>query len=475
MMKAVLRKYLFMNAHLPHLEELAFLDLDRLEKLLINEPKISHKIDGAPAVIIGPGFVSTKAYFNKEPRIYQRDADFEQIKNPIVRQKLKTLYQNIPDDLDGIYMGDFLFEKQDLIEDSEEVSFSPNMIQYSTKRDSEEYARIREAEVGVVFHSKIEDTQIIYHQIPEFDSKKIYRFDPRISKTYQLESIPRTEIGTLRYAAKRLKKSELNSINRLALKYFNHKIRRLEYDKSPTDFLRWIQQTEPKKAKLFSKTRYYTIKAFDLYQTIENLKYQAMEQLSNESIPLSASYDGEGFVISVQNQPAKLVDRYSFSSFNLNNAKFVPHDVMFCFGRFNPPTKAHQKLFSILEAGPNGILFTSQTHDYENNPLQYHKKIDYIKTISPNLEIVQDPGIKTVYDALNYLYQQGYQKPKLLVGDDRSQDFREMQIPLQIIPRDDVSATKMREAARRNDFETFFKMAPDLDRDKLSQLFRELK
>jgi len=462
-----------MNTHIEHLEELVWMDRPKLRSILENPVKISHKIDGAPAVIVGPGFVSTKSYFNKEPKIYSKAEDFDQIKNPQVRKKLKVLWENLPQDLDGTYMGDFLYSKEDLLEDSETVSFSPNLISYTAEKESEAYSKIQESNLGVVFHCKVSEEGLQYGVIPNINAPELFTFDPRIDHTFP-NDCPMQDLNLLYIIGRKYKQSQLNSIGRSALKYFNAKIRKGEHNTSPTDFMRWLRENDPKKVQLFSKLRHYIFNAFETYKRVETLKYERIDALKQYSIPLTASYSGEGYVLSYQNKATKLVDRYSFSSYNFNNSKFIPTDCLFCFGRFNPPTKAHSKLFKMLEA-ENGVLFTSQSHDYEKNPLKYDEKIALIKKIAPDLEIISDESISTVYDAANSLYEKGFEKPKLLVGDDRARDFKDLGVPLQIVPRDDVSATKMRNAARSNDFASFRKYAPDLEPRELSKLFSRLK
>ena len=67
--------------------------------------------------------------------------------------------------------------------------------------------------------------------------------------------------------------------------------------------------------------------------------------------------------------------------------------VTFCFGRFNPPTLGHKKLFDTMKKeGGEMKIFTSQSQDKKKNPLSYEQKIDYLRKLFPqyNGNIIED-------------------------------------------------------------------------------------
>lgn len=155
---------------------------------------------------------------------------------------------------------------------------------------------------------------------------------------------------------------------------------------------------------------------------------------------------------------------------------------VFTFGRMNPPTIGHQKLVEkvLSEAQKNkgdGFIFVSQTQDAKKNPLSADQKIQFlklgIKQASKN--IVKDKKVRTPFEALESLIQKGYQKIIFVVGSDRVAEFKRNmsnfldkeypEIDFSVIsagardPDADgvsgISASKMREAAEKNDFKTF--------------------
>lgn len=107
---------------------------------------------------------------------------------------------------------------------------------------------------------------------------------------------------------------------------------------------------------------------------------------------------------------------------------------VFTFGRFNPPTKGHEKLINRLHdlalgVGSEAFVFTGQTHDKNKNPLTYDKKINFLQQFFPETNIVDDKSIKGVFDALGYLESNGFKKVYMVVGEDRVSEFRDMITP----------------------------------------------
>jgi phosphoribosylformylglycinamidine (FGAM) synthase PurS component len=104
------------------------------------------------------------------------------------------------------------------------------------------------------------------------------------------------------------------------------------------------------------------------------------------------------------------------------------------------------------------------------------EKIDLMHQMFPDYSksIINDPNIKTVYDALKQAHQDGYTKVRIIVGDDRVKDFsRAIDYNGKLFDFSDIetisagkrnpkakgvegmSASKLRQAAAENDFKTF--------------------
>ncbi len=123
------------------------------------------KWDGAPAIFAGVDpsdgkfFVAKKGIFNKNPKIYKTnkdiDADLEGELNVKFKVALKELAKlGIAK---GVYQGDMMFTKDDLstetIDGQEFITFHPNTIVYAVPSDSDLAAKIRKANLGIVWHT----------------------------------------------------------------------------------------------------------------------------------------------------------------------------------------------------------------------------------------------------------------------------------------------------------------------------------
>jgi nicotinic acid mononucleotide adenylyltransferase len=150
----------------------------------------------------------------------------------------------------------------------------------------------------------------------------------------------------------------------------------------------------------------------------------------------------------------------------------------FVFGRFNPPTIGHKKLFDKLKTvSPVRFVFVSPTQDQKKNPLNKDQKIALIDRQFPEMAdyIITDPSIRTIIDVMKFLEQAGHKRVAMVVGADRTKAFNDLLAKyngkeynfdsIDIISAGDrdpdsegvtgVSASKAREAAAAGDYETF--------------------
>ena len=68
----------------------------------------------------------------------------------------------------------------------------------------------------------------------------------------------------------------------------------------------------------------------------------------------------------------------SFSDYLTENTK----DVTFTFGRYNPPTVGHEKLFDQVKKisrGGNYRIYASRSEDAKNNPLKFKEKLKFLR------------------------------------------------------------------------------------------------
>jgi len=177
----------------------------------------------------------------------------------------------------------------------------------------------------------------------------------------------------------------------------------------------------------------------------------------------------------------------SFSDFLTEANK----EVHFVFGRFNPPTIGHGKLFEHLKKVSRGgayRIYASRSVDSKKNPLLFKDKIKFLRKMFPKhaRNVMSDKDVRTVFDIAVKLYDQGFNKVTMVVGSDRVKEFDillnkyngvkgrhgfyEFQGAINVISAGErdpdadgatgMSASKMRMAAQQNDLEGFSKGLP---------------
>ena len=114
----------------------------------------------------------------------------------------------------------------------------------------------------------------------------------------------------------------------------------------------------------------------------------------------------------------------SFSDYLTENTK----EVSFVFGRFNPPTIGHEKLFEALKKQSRGgsyRIYASQSVDAKKNPLQFKDKIKFLRKMFPKhaRNVMADKDVRNVLDIAVKLYDQGFTKITLVAGSDRVREF----------------------------------------------------
>lgn len=120
------------------------------------------------------------------------------------------------------------------------------------------------------------------------------------------------------------------------------------------------------------------------------------------------------------------------------------------------------------------ILFLSHSQDTNKNPLTYEEKLKFVCSNTPKgLRVMETPA-KTVYEVIDVLVKQGYKDIIFVCGSDRVKQFSQLEkyieqfglYSFKVISSgerdadsDDieisVSASKMREYAKNEDFENF--------------------
>jgi nicotinamide mononucleotide adenylyltransferase len=157
-------------------------------------------------------------------------------------------------------------------------------------------------------------------------------------------------------------------------------------------------------------------------------------------------------------------------------------EITIVLGRFNPPTNAHRRVFDKaiqIASGKELRVYPSRAQNRTTDPLNPPQKIKYMRKMFPDLKenIVNDRSLKTIFDVLQNIYEDGFKKVNIIVGADRVSEFERLSKQynnselysfdeINIVsagPRDpdatddltSMSAAKLRKAALEDDFVTF--------------------
>jgi len=177
----------------------------------------------------------------------------------------------------------------------------------------------------------------------------------------------------------------------------------------------------------------------------------------------------------------------SFSDFLTEDTK----EVAFVFGRFNPPTIGHEKLFDKLKnVARSGAyrIYASKSVDKNKNPLLFKDKIKFLRKMFPKhaRSVMADKDVRNVLDVVVKLYDQGFTKVTMVAGSDRVKEFDillnkyngqkakhgfyNFEGAINVVSAGErdpdaegatgMSASKMRAAAQQNDLNLFSKGLP---------------
>ena len=117
----------------------------------------------------------------------------------------------------------------------------------------------------------------------------------------------------------------------------------------------------------------------------------------------------------------------TFSDYLAENVK----EVTFVFGRFNPPTTGHEKLFDTVKKVSKGgayRIYASKSEDKKKNPLAFNDKVKFMRKLFPKhaRNIMADKDVRTVFDIAVKLYDQGFTKITMVAGSDRVKEFEKL-------------------------------------------------
>lgn len=104
--------------------------------------------------------------------------------------------------------------------------------------------------------------------------------------------------------------------------------------------------------------------------------------------------------------------------------------IVFTFGRFQSPTIGHAKLINhtiklAKETGAEHRIYASKSHDPAKNPIPYNEKLDHLRNLFPDANVVDDPKAVTAFHVMKSLSDEGKKDVTMVVGADRVEDFKQ--------------------------------------------------
>ena len=175
--------------------------------------------------------------------------------------------------------------------------------------------------------------------------------------------------------------------------------------------------------------------------------------------------------------------------------------LVFAFGRFNPPTIGHAKLMKevITQARKNGanhIVYASASTDKRSNPLDQKTKVKFMKKMFRENKIKAAGGTQRTFMEILKFYNKMYGEVIMVAGSDRIREFQALADKyngtkeyeyksVRVVSSGErdpdaegvagMSASKMREMAKNNDFKTFKSGLVGLSDRESKKLFKAVK
>lgn len=501
-------------------------------------------------------FVGTKSFFNKTPKVNYtaKDIKVNHGSTPGLSAKLKHALEHLPKitPKTGVFQGDLMFTPGDVVAGEKDLSFSPNTLTYNVDKESAEGKRLSAAKIGIAPHTYyVKGQDDLLHAKYDLNLHQFARhpdvhiFDPTVKLKNTLQEASYSGTHQKHFASALAKAQEhykkylqtggaeniadhkdllVGYINRTVKEkrdpssagytsflnsQFKKRIEGLKMDKSKQNLKKQlaaeIQNITQRKATFDS--------LFQTHKHIQTAKTHLVNALSKNS-PYRETILGnkskpEGFVVSYNDKPVKLVDRHHFSAANFAwNDKANPADnpTVLTFGRMNPPTAGHQRLLDkaadvARRQGAKNVNVVTRTQDPTNNPLKPDDKLKWLGKMFPNHKIMlSHPDAAGIIGQLKDLHSKGVKHLTIVAGHDRIDDYQKMMARYngegknkffnfphlkfvssgpRVVDSDGVegiSGSKMRKFARVNDFKSFRRGLPGhVPETHARKLFRDLR
>jgi hypothetical protein len=349
---------------------------------------LTTKWDGAPAVFCGINpdngkfFVGTKGVFNANPKLNYTEEDIDNNHaSEGLNAKLKVALRYLPKlGIKGVLQGDMMFAKGDIqdktIDGVDYITFQPNTIVYAVPSDAKLAQNMRNAQMGIVFHTAytgktFSDMKASFNiDIKNLTTTKdvwfrdAYFVDASGTATFT-EAETKELNGILSTAGRTFQSINSLNLNRISIndiiltyiKTFNNtKVReglKIKDTRAHTaELIRWVEaklnkdiadakKAETKQKRVKEKTeimRFFRGATNDLRNIFElmnqivdakNMIVKKLQQLRQVTGSFLRTDDGykvtnpEGFVAvdKLKGNAVKLIDRLEFAHANFNAAK----------------------------------------------------------------------------------------------------------------------------------------------------------
>lgn len=110
-----------------------------------------------------------------------------------------------------------------------------------------------------------------------------------------------------------------------------------------------------------------------------------------------------------------------------------PKGVVITVGRFNPPSRNHENMlkYGFSRAKENNYeyrIYPSRVQDKGTNPLNPSLKVQYMQAMYPEYAdyILDSEEMRTIFDILGSLYNDGFTDVRVVVGSERLGEFQSL-------------------------------------------------
>lgn len=331
----------------------------QLKSLLDDNTSITEKYDGAPSLLFGKHpdtgkfFVSTKSFFNRDPKINynHNDIDRNHPNTPNLGYILKHAYDLLGNhDYDHMYRGDVMYHHGNFYNDDDKIKFKPNVLEYTVPTESKLGSKIKNSQLGIAIHTGYSGNKDNLRSFPinKIEQKPsnvtfISTQHPGIRNKSTANSILNNLKQTLNAPTSKFDIFNRDMHAALLNKYFNNTIRE-DYLPSVTGYQKFLKDRAAKESAKFKTafkkdsihthydllhsqaTQHYQHfdRALNLHGSVVHAKNSLIDLL-NQDGNFKYSINGvpsepEGYVAYTPTGITKLVKRHNFSKHN-----FVKH------------------------------------------------------------------------------------------------------------------------------------------------------